>query len=354
MEILCLHLGILPHKNIGAVVDIVEKHFHNTPFWAQLPNFSAIEGQFLQFLVNIPGIKSDITGKKKYLDTKSYIYQSRSIEILKDYDELSLEILKKYRPNSVFFENFLRIIEQNKPLYAKGQIYGPISIGLLLPDETGAPILENGKVMELILKSICLQCIAQICEMKNVSPTITPYIFVEEPELCKVISSEKGRQVRKKYLSMLKTISSAIKDNGGIPVFHSAHCHDWSLAIEAGFEVLSFNTDSQFVTLLNSNIRLDQFLNAGHKLAWNILPSDVEELMNTNIHSLFTKYIEEVNRLKVFYKIHKGLILNNSILTIGDPAGFSEAASEKAISLIKGLADRIEQEAARVSDEDNN
>ena len=354
MKILYLHLGILPHKNIGAVVDIVEKHFPQAPFWAQLPNFSAIEGQFLQFLVNIPGIKSDVSKKRKYIDTNSYLYQSRSVEIIKDYDELSLEILKKYKPNSVFFENFLRIIELNKPKFAKGQVYGPISIGLLLSDEKGTPIIENGKVMDLILKSICLQCIAQICEMKNVCPQIAPYIFVEEPEICKVISSEKGRKVRKKYLSMLKTISLAIKNNGGIPVFHSPHCHDWSLAIEAGFEVLSFNTDSQFVTLLNPNIRLDHYLNAGNKLAWNLLPSDVEELMKTSVNDLFTKYTEEVNRLKSFYKLHKGLIISNSILTVGDPAGFSEPASAKAINLIKGLADRIEQEAAKINQEDNN
>ena len=101
MEILCLHLGILPHKNIGAVVDIVEKYFPQTPFWAQLPNFSPVEGQFLQFLVNIPGIKSDLLGKKKFLDTKSYLYQSRSVEIIKDFDELTLDILKKYRPKSL-------------------------------------------------------------------------------------------------------------------------------------------------------------------------------------------------------------------------------------------------------------
>ena len=197
MEILCLHLGILPHKNIGAVVNIVEKHFPQAPFWAQLPNFSAIEGQFLEFLINIPGIKTDVTKKKKYLDTKSYLYKSRNMEVLKDYDELSLEVLKKYKPNSVFFENFLRIIEQYKPKSAKVQIYGPISIGILLADETGSPILHNLKVMDLVVKSLCLQCISQICEIKNVSPTITPYIFVEEPEICKVISSEKGLRSRK-------------------------------------------------------------------------------------------------------------------------------------------------------------
>lgn len=353
MEILCLHLGILPHKNIGAVVDIVEKYFPQTPFWAQLPNFSPVEGQFLQFLVNIPGIKSDLLGKKKFLDTKSYLYQSRSVEIIKDFDELTLDILKKYRPNSVFFENFLQIIDQHKPLYAKGQIYGPVSIGLLLTDETGAPIIENGKVIDLILKSICLQIIAQICEMKNVSPAITPYIFVEEPEICKVIAPEKGIRKRKKILSMLKTVAKTIKDNGGIPVFHSANCHDWSLPIEAGFEVLSFNTDSQFVTLLNSNIRLDNYLNAGNKLAWNLLPSDIQELMQTDVQSLFVKFMEEVNRLRDFYKLHKSLILSHSILTIGDPAAFSEPASEKAISLIKNLADRIEQEAARANEEEN-
>ena len=67
----------------------------------------------------------------------------------------------------------------------------------------------------------------------------------------------------------------------------------------------------------------------------------------------FVKFMEEVNRLRDFYKLHKSLILSHSILTIGDPAAFSEPASEKAISLIKNLADRIEQEAARANEEEN-
>lgn len=351
MEIPCLHLGILPHKNINAVVDIVEKYFPESPFWAQLPNFAPIEGQFLQYLSQIPGIKNDLLKKRHYLDTTSYLYKTRSLEILKDYEELSLSVLKKYRPNSVFFDNFLRIIENNKPEYAKGQIFGPLSIGLLLTDEKGVPVIENGKCMDIIIKALCLQIISQICEMKSVLPSVNPYIFVEEPEISKIFASEKPIYSRKKTLSILKMVAKAIKDNGGIPVFHSNHCMDWSLPIDAGFEVLSFNAESEFVTLLNSNIKLDKYLNAGKKLAWFIMPTDKEELLHTNIYNLFSRYLESLNRMKDFYKVHKSLILNNSIVTVGmDSSSFTEATSEKSIVLGRALADRIAQEAAQIDE----
>ena len=102
-----------------------------------------------------------------FLDTKSYLFKSRSTEILQDFDELSLDKLEKYRPNSVFFDYFLRVLHELKPKYAKGQIFGPLSLGLLLADEMGVPVIENRKAMDIIAKSVCLQVVAQICEMKK-------------------------------------------------------------------------------------------------------------------------------------------------------------------------------------------
>ena len=157
METACLHLGILPHKNINAVVDIISKYFSDIPFWAQLPNYSSVEGKFLQFLTPIPGVKNDLLKKKYYIDTQSYTFQTKIPGILKDYNDITIEKLEKYKPNSVFFDYFLRIIDEYKPKYAKGQIIGPITMGLLLTDETGTPAIENHKVMDVITKACILK-----------------------------------------------------------------------------------------------------------------------------------------------------------------------------------------------------
>lgn len=346
METPCLHLGILPHKSINAIVDIVSKYFPDTPFWAQMPNYAPSEGQFQQFVSGIPGVKNDVLGKKCYLDTRSYLYQSRSKEILKDYEDLSLSTLNKYKPNSVFFDYFLRILEEQKPKHAKGQIVGPISLGLLLCDETGNPVIENRKAMDIIIKSVCLQMIAQICEMKTIYPAIVPYIFVEEPEINKAYAPEQACRSKKRILSILKSVAKAIKENGAIPVFHSNACQDWSLPISAGFEVLSFNAETQFVTIMSNSVKMDKFLNSGGKLAWGLIPSNPEIITHTDTFGLFNHFLELVTRLKNFYKIHKSLILNNSLVTVGmNSAVFTDTVSEKAIILARQLADRISQEA---------
>lgn len=353
MEIPCLHLGIMPHKNINAVVDIVVKHFHKYPFWAQMPNYASLEGQFQQFVSGIPGVKTDVLKKKCYLDTKSYLYQTRSKEILKDFEDLSLTKLSKYRPNSVFFDYFLRILDEQKPAFAKGQIVGPLSIGLLLADESGFPVIENRKAMDIIVKSVALQIISQICEMKSICPSLTPYIFVEEPEINKAPLEENAGRSKKRILSILKNLAKVIKDNGAIPVFHSNSCHDWSLPINAGFEVLSFNAETQFVTLLNTNIKMDKFLMSGGKIAWGLLPSDPEQIKQADVCSIFNHYMEFVSRFKNFYKLHKSLILNHSIVTVGmNSEDFTDTISEKSIILGNLLADKISQEAAATEGEE--
>ena len=316
MSISCLHLGVLPHKNINAVVDIISKYFSDVPFWAQLPNYSSVEGNFLQFLTPIPGVKNDILKKKYYLDTKSYIYETRSSGIVKDFEDLSFNKLKKYRPNSVFFDYFLRVIDEYKPQYAKGQIVGPITLGLLLADESGTPVIENMKAMDLLIKSSCMQIISQICEMKSVYPVIKPFIFVDEAELGRAVISDNAFRSRRKILAILKTLVKTIKDNGGIPAISASSCLDWSIPLEAGFEIISINPDSQFVTLLNKNLKLDKYFNLGKKIAWNILPNRLDAIKNTDVHSLFLKYLDYVVRLKNFHKLHRSLILNNSIVTV--------------------------------------
>ncbi len=346
MSISCLHLGVLPHKNINAVVDVISKYFSDVPFWAQLPNYSSVEGSFLQFLTPIPGVKNDILKKKYYLDTKSYIYETRSSGIVKDFEELSFNKLKKYRPNSVFFDYFLRVIDEYKPQYAKGQIIGPITLGLLLADESGTPVIENLKAMDLLIKSSCMQIISQICEMKSIYPVVKPFIFVDEPELGKAVVPDNTFRSRRKILSILKTMVKTIRDNGGIPVISSSTCLDWSVPIEAGFDIISINPDAQFVALLNKNLKLDKFLNSGKKIAWNILPNSIEGIKNSDVHSLFTKYMDLVMRLKNFHKLHRSLILLNSIVTVGNyDSNITDTVAEKSIVLAKSLADRIQQEA---------
>ncbi len=355
MDIPCLHLGILPHKNINAVVDIISKYFPDVPFWAQLPNYSQIEGQFLQFISPIPGIKSDLLKKKFYLDTKSYVYQTRRSGIIKDYADITIEKLKKYRPNSVFFDYFLRIIDEFKPEYAKGQMTGPITIGMLLSDETGVPVIENHKAMDLILKSALLQCISQICEIKSACPSVTPVIVIDEPELGKAIVPDNACRSPKTIRSFLNIITKAIKDNGGIPALSSSGCTDWNYAIESGFDILCITPETQFVTLLNKDLKIDSFLNTGGKIAWNSIPDNPDKLKNIEVKTLFNQYLENVTRLKNFHKLHRSLIFSNSIITVGsnNPA-VSDTLAEKSITLAKSLADKIQQELAAQNSADEN
>ncbi len=351
MDISCLHLGILPHKNVNAVVDIISKYFSDCPFWAQLPNYSPVEGQFIQFLSQVPGIKSDVLKKKYYIDTQSYVYQTKTSGIIKDFEDINLDKLKKYRPNSVFFDYFLRIIDEYKPKYAKGQIIGPITLGLLLTDETGTPVIEHHKTMDLIIKSCCLQCISQICEIKTVYPAITPIIFVDEAELGN--ACKPGNTCQLNTISILKQITKSIKENGGIPAFTSSSCFDWNYAIKSGFDIISINPDTQFVTLLNKELKLDKFLNSNGKLSWNIIPESAEKLKNMDVQNLFIHYMKNVTRLKNFHKLHRSLILSNSIITIGNNlSGLSDPISEKTIVLGKTLAEKIQREAVTTIDDD--
>ena len=270
----CLAIGSLPCDNLDKAMEIVRKDFNNIPFWPQLTNISKKEDMLIQFS-----------------DEMSSFY-------------------------SVSFNKFLELIKETKPKYAKGQITGPFTLSLVLQTQD-------------VIERLTQKALWQINEIKKVSPHTIPIIFIDEPSLSNLKS--------KPPVKMIKTISDRIKENGGMSGLHCCGNCDWTIALNAGIDIISFDAYSYIGTLGDE---IKTFLAHGGKIAWGIVPTkDKMALESANLN----KMIEVVeNGVKYLTKkgIDEKIIIENSLITPSCGAGaLSEELAEKAMNLTKQLSE---------------
>ncbi len=270
----CLAIGSLPCDNLDKAMEIVRKDFNNIPFWPQLTNISKKEDMLIQFS-----------------DEMSSFY-------------------------SVSFNKFLELIKETKPKYAKGQITGPFTLSLVLQTQD-------------VIERLTQKALWQINEIKKVSPHTIPIIFIDEPSLSNLKS--------KPPVKMIKTISDRIKENGGMSGLHCCGNCDWTIALNAGIDIISFDAYSYIGTLGDE---IKTFLAHGGKIAWGIVPTkDKMALESANLNKMI-----EVFENGVKYLTKKGIdekiIIENSLITPSCGAGaLSEELAEKAMNLTKQLSE---------------
>lgn len=270
----CLAIGSLPCDNLDKAMEIVKKDFNNIPFWPQLTNISKKEDMLIQFS-----------------DEMSSFY-------------------------SVSFNKFLELIKETKPKYAKGQITGPFTLSLVLQTQD-------------VIERLTQKALWQINEIKKVSPHTIPIIFIDEPSLSNLKS--------KPPVKMIKSISDRIKENGGMSGLHCCGNCDWTIALNAGIDIISFDAYSYIGTLGDE---IKTFLAHGGKIAWGIVPTkDKMALESANLNKMI-----EVFENGVKYLTKKGIdekiIIENSLITPSCGAGsLSEELAEKAMNLTKQLSE---------------
>lgn len=272
----CLAIGSLPCDNLDKAMEIVKKYFPAIPFWPQLTNISKKEDMIVQF--------SD--------KTSSF--------------------------SSISFPSFIELVRQTKPKFAKGQITGPFTLSIALNNNVDIDKLINNTIW-------------QIEQIKLANPTTIPIIFIDEPTL-----SNLKTQIDIP-IKMIKSISDKIKQHGGLSGLHCCGNCNWTIAINAGIDIISFDAYLYPHTL---GPEIKDFLSNGGKIAWGVVPTkDKNELEKANLDKITKVFENGVNYLTKM-GIDEKIIIENSLITPSCGAGsLSEELAEKAMSLTKQLSD---------------
>ncbi len=127
-------IGSVPFTSVHDAYENILKNFSIIPFWPQLPKLRRSEEMNFQYLDSFPGLSSD--SEKLRVDTDSL---ETAHELEKFYSNAAAENLDYFgikERSSVGLASMKEHLSGTKDMVAvKGQIYGPISLGLQATDQ---------------------------------------------------------------------------------------------------------------------------------------------------------------------------------------------------------------------------
>jgi len=324
-------IGTLPHQDPHQASEIIINYFPESPYWAQLPSRSIKEGMLAQFTEGMPGVVLD--GGKVYFRTPFHPASEweRFYEADAGKDPDPFKIGEEYASG---LHALLESLKGKHPLLIKGQVTGPITLGLGLSDEKKIPILYDPNLKEMLLKIIASKARWQEKEFRKVAPEAETLIFFDEPLLSGYgsISMNLGKE------EIVESLQRCISSLQGLSGIHICGATDWSIIMQTGIKVIHFDAYRFFSNMLAYASELKRFLVDGGLLGWGIVPSE-EEFIKQETTSSLMKSLEEKIGLLIKERIPEEVLMKNSLISQScGLASVSEDLAEKALRLTQEMA----------------
>ena len=356
LQLNCMAIGSLPHKDIESAMQIVKTNFSQIPFWPQLAKFNKNEDMITQFLQNMPGLVIDLESEKIYLENESDEFFEQLENLFLDYEEIAsgenIEALDKYAVTEKYsstFKPLLEIIRETKPKYAKGQVVGPFTLCTTLVNKENKCAFYDETLREIVVKTLALKALWQIKEIKKANPSTTPIIFIDEPSISQLGTSAFITVTKDEVIEIIKTVSDLIKASGALSAIHCCGKCDWTIPIECGVDIINFDGYAFAQNLSMFAGELKPFLENGGIIAWGIVPTlDKDALGLADIDVMLAKFDEAIDYL-VKKGIDKSLLLKNSMITPSCGAGsLTVELAQKAMDLTQELSLRLKEQIKEI------
>lgn len=326
-------IGSMPHSNAQEACNVILENFNKIPFWPQLPKLGFKENMYVQFAYDLPGVALDTEHKKVYLDT------SNTAEIEKFCEKLVEHQSDKFAYEKEYFAGFYTMLKNKAKLknvnMLKGQLAGPISLGMQITDETRRSILYNEFFRDILIKSLKLKAEWQESALRDICRNTI--IFFDEPSLS-LFGTPYLSLNKEEIMGALSEVCSGLKGLKGI---HCCGNTDWAMILDLPIDIISFDAYSYGDRLALYPEKIKNFIVLGGALAWGIVPSVEEKFRAENLDMLIYKFD---TLLKNFAKkgISEKELLKASLLTPScGLAGMSIESAEKALKTTKELSDRL-------------
>jgi len=298
-------IGSTPHADPIEAVKFVMSYFPAAPYWPQLPMKGKKEGflnQFVAPLVEL-GLVA-VKGEKYYFDTEQQEWGAKLANFYELYmaglegDDEALSFFSFSEESASGFYAFIRYLEDNgvgNARYLKGQISGPLSVGLAMTDQDRRAIYYNPQGRDVLIKTLALQGLTQARALGRFGVPVI--VFVDDPGLYASGQSTYITLKKDEIVSELNSIYEAIKETGALAGTHSCAGMDWSILFDSNVDIVSFDAYEYFVSVSSYFDGLKKFLDRGGSLAWGIVPTTAEHLTGQSVSTLEKRLLEHITYL---------------------------------------------------------
>lgn len=324
-------IGSLPCTDPARAVDLIVNNLRTIPTWPQLPNMGFRENMYVQFAHRLPGVQVDEARKKVRVDLDNYDPEDIYTRILSE-DISSFDLPPEHFAG---FHEFMARDLPEETVAVKGQITGPVSMGLQLTDLNDRPVLYDEAYAEIIRRSLNLTARWQEGELQKKCPRTM--IFLDEP-----------------YLSMMGTpfasVSQAdvaawtVEVTAGLEGSIGLHCcanTDWPFIMGLPIDVLSFDAFGYGYTILLYPDEVTRFLDRGGCLAWGVVPSSDDKLVHENVDTLVETMENMISSLAAKGVDRERLVRQSMITPQCGLSGLDERGGQTVMRLLVGVSEAL-------------
>lgn len=324
-------IGSMPFRDVETALNLIFKFMPAGPHWPQLPQLNAQEGfiqQYLQPLLCMEMLYLDKNkvlrfkdGEEDWLDKVTKFYQ-----LYLDTEDGQNETgsLSHFAFPEETARGFYGFVNKNlssvKPFFVKGQVSGPVSVGLQVMAADGVPAFYRDDLRDILVKTLALSALWQAKVLQG--QKVPVLIFIDEPGLYAYGQSTTVALSRTAITAALQEIIALLKKSGVLVGVHCCTGIDWSILFELPLDVVSFDAFHYFDSLLVYTSFLKDFLGRGRILGWGLVPTS-PEIDKHDAASLYRLWQEQVSILT-----RKGipgeLLKKNFLLTPSCGAGTLE------------------------------
>lgn len=268
-------IGSMPQTNPSDACGIVMKYLPDLPAWPQLPKRSPKENMISQFSEGFPGIV--IEGDSILVEPGANF----ETELEQIYIDCERENFWKYCISPEYaagLHSFVSRAAGSKMV--KGQVTGPVTWGVAVKHRDGGGILYDTTLAEAAAKFLRLKALWQESILRQLADDTI--IFLDEPYL--VSLSSVFTPIPEDKVPVL--LQESLKGIRGLKGLHCCGNTNWSVLLDIGIDVLSFDAYTYASSLSTHSDKVKSFLEHGGSIAWGIIPNEDGALTKESVASL--------------------------------------------------------------------
>ena len=338
-------IGSMPHLDQNEALRLVFNTLPHGPHWPQLPNRGRDEGFARQYLSALGklGVLNTMADPPFFHDREpdwSDRLERFYVLCIQEEEGLTEKVLNNFAFPPGSADGFYAFMQEPwhsnaaAARYIKGQISGPLSLGLQINAGNGTAAFYDAELRDVITRTLTLIARWQVRTLKRHYSSVL--IFIDEPALLSYGQSAYVSLSRDAIKESLGEVIGAIIEEGGYAGVHCCSGVDWSILFELPLHVVNFDAYSYLSSLLVYANELELFLKRGGCLGWGLVPTS-QDVETENEELLLQKYFGGLERL-VNKGVTKELLREQYLLTPScGTATLSIAQAERVYGLLAVL-----------------
>lgn len=258
-----------------------------------------------QFIEGLPGVVWLPSDRRLFFNTDAPVFDEGIVHFYEKYlavtdggDKSALEgfaVSARHSEGFYSFQEKLWFMDDIDGIkYLKGQVTGPITFGLALPDQEGKASYYNEQLRDMMVKCLGLKARWQIEKLSEFGKKTI--IFIDEPILASFGSSTMIGVSRENVIKDLTEVIEAVHASDGLAAIHCCGNTDWAMVMETPVDIVSLDAYDYGETLLLYPDEVRAFVLRGGVIAWGIVPTN-ERVATLTAEGLIFKYEGFLNQL---------------------------------------------------------